>query len=91
MGTDYTACEGNDCPIKEKCKRFTGTKEPLYQSWFTEIPGKWEEFDSNKLRSDTHPNDPDYPKPIMSKMFSCEMFWGEAQDSIMNQLNEIMK
>ena len=74
MLTDYISCLGNDCPIKEKCKRFTGLNESLYQSWFTEIPGKWE---------------PDDEHDIM--VFDCDMFWGEAQDSIMNQLNEIMK
>lgn len=91
MGTDYTSCPGGDCPIKESCHRFIGPKEPLYQSYFVEIPGKWKEFDSNHLRSDLHPNDPNYPEPVMSKMFSCEMFWGDPQEEILNQLKEIMK
>lgn len=47
MGTDYTACPGEGCPIKESCKRFNGLKEPLYQSYFVEIPGNWEKTDDN--------------------------------------------
>lgn len=74
MGTDYTACEGKDCPIKEKCKRFTGPKEPLWQSYFIEIPGNWEKTD-----------DSDQPT------WNCAMFWDETQDSIYNQLKEIVK
>ncbi len=76
MGTDYTACPGEGCPIKESCKRFTGPKEPLWQSYFVEIPGKWEK--SMNANDD---------KPI----WECDMFWGETQDSIMSQLKEIMK
>lgn len=82
MSTDYTSCSGNNCPIKEKCKRFTGPKEPLHQSYFTEIPGKFVE----KYPDRQHDN----PFEIIH-VWKCEMFWGEAQDSIMNQLNEIMK
>jgi hypothetical protein len=47
MSTDCTSCSGKDCPIKENCKRFTGPKEPLYQSYFTEIPGNWEKTDDS--------------------------------------------
>ena len=83
MGTDYTACEGNLCPIKEKCKRFTGPKEPLYQSYFTEIPGKWVIIDGTREVFEGYVAD--------EVTWKCEMFWGEVQDSIMNQLKEIMK
>jgi len=81
MSTDYTSCSSNNCPIKEKCKRFTGPKEPLNQSYFTEIPGKWE----NEIGSFSDGFN------CIRRVWKCQMFWGEAQDSIMNQLNEIMK
>lgn len=74
METDYTSCPGGTCPIKEKCYRFFGPKEPLYQSYFVEIPGNWEKTD-------------DYDEPG----WNCAMFWGETQDSILNQLKEIVK
>lgn len=74
MGTDYTSCPGNECPIKDKCYRFTGPKESLYQSYFVEIPGNWEKTD-----------DSDAPG------WNCQMFWGEPQDNILNQLKEIVK
>jgi hypothetical protein len=83
MSTDYTACSGKDCPIKEQCKRFTGPKEPLYQSYFAEIPGKWKmSFEPRNVENGYVTNE---------VIWNCDMFWGEAQDSIMNQLNEIMK
>ena len=37
---DITLCKGNNCPIKEQCKRYTSTPNPLYQSYFTESPIK---------------------------------------------------
>lgn len=77
MSTDYTACPGNECPIKDKCYRFTGPKEPLWQSYFVEIPGQWikdAEFE-----------------PDSTVFWKCDMFWGETQTSIMNQLKDIMK
>lgn len=39
---DITKCKGEDCPIKENCKRFTA-KESLMQSYFIESP-----FNDNK-------------------------------------------
>lgn len=35
---DITMCKGNDCPVKEKCQRFTA-KPDEYQSYFLEVPG----------------------------------------------------
>jgi len=77
MGTDYISCPGEGCPIKEKCQRFTGPKEPLWQSYFVEIPGEWIQ-------------DAEF-EPDSTCYWKCDMFWGETQTSIMNQLNEIMK
>lgn len=37
MSTDYTACSGEGCPIKDSCKRFTGAKSN-HQSYFMEVP-----------------------------------------------------
>ena len=80
MSTDYTACKGIDCPIKDKCHRFSGPKDPLYQSYFVEIPGKWgfrrETFKSGEI--------------FDHREFQCDMFWGESQDQIMKTLNNIM-
>lgn len=45
---DITKCSGEGCPIKERCFRFTSETEPLYQSYFTEIPGKWKDDVLNK-------------------------------------------
>jgi hypothetical protein len=38
---DITLCKGNNCPIKEQCKRYIYKPDfPLYQSYFTESPIK---------------------------------------------------
>jgi hypothetical protein len=37
---DKTLCKGNNCPMKEQCKRYTSTPNPLYQSYFRESPIK---------------------------------------------------
>lgn len=37
---DITLCKGINCPIKEQCKRYTSTPNPMYQSYFTESPIK---------------------------------------------------
>lgn len=79
MSTDYTSCPGNGCPIKEQCYRFFGPKEPLWQSYFDEIPGNW--IETGELD----------PMGHVVTRFDCEMFWGETQTSIMNQLKDIMK
>jgi hypothetical protein len=35
---DMTLCKGINCPMKEQCKRYTSTPDPLYQSYFTKSP-----------------------------------------------------
>jgi hypothetical protein len=37
---DKTLCKGNNCPMKEQCKRYTTTPNPRCQSYFTESPIK---------------------------------------------------
>jgi len=61
--SDITKCEGEGCPIKEKCTRFTATANEFRQAYFTDSP---------------------------IKDGKCEMYWGEGNDNIMNQLNSIM-
>lgn len=34
---DITMCMGSECPLKEKCYRFTATPLPDYQSWFVSV------------------------------------------------------
>ena len=36
---DITTCKGINCPVKEKCKRYT-SKESMMQSYFMESPIK---------------------------------------------------
>ena len=54
---DITMCKGTNCPLKEKCYRFTA-KADEYQSYFNEIPLKdgkcdmyWEKK-SEKIHAD---------------------------------------
>ena len=35
---DITMCKGNDCPLKEKCHRYTSTPNEFYQSNFSIPP-----------------------------------------------------
>jgi hypothetical protein len=35
---DITCCEGTNCPLKEKCYRFTAPKSELYQSYLMKEP-----------------------------------------------------
>lgn len=35
---DITKCEGTNCPLKEKCYRFTAPADDEWQSYFTESP-----------------------------------------------------
>jgi hypothetical protein len=37
---DVCKCEGNDCPLKEKCYRFVSHPDPIGQSYFLEPPFK---------------------------------------------------
>jgi hypothetical protein len=60
--SDLTKCKGQNCPIKQKCKRYT-SKESVWQSYFVESPIK-----DNK----------------------CDMYWGEQNESIFNQLKGIL-
>ena len=45
---DITKCMGQNCPIKEKCYRFTAQTNEFRQAYFTEIPGKWQDDVLNK-------------------------------------------
>jgi hypothetical protein len=40
---DICMCSGKDCPVKEKCHRFTSLSIEYGQSYFTEPPGKIED------------------------------------------------
>lgn len=46
---DITKCRGTDCPVKEKCFRFTSEPSEFKQSYFADVPGKLEgnEFTCN--------------------------------------------
>lgn len=37
---DITKCQGIDCPIKEKCYRFTSPSDGIGQVYFTNSPCK---------------------------------------------------
>ena len=37
---DITMCPGTDCPVKNKCHRFTATANEWGQSYFMNVPGK---------------------------------------------------
>lgn len=37
---DISKCSGEDCPVKEKCYRFTATASEFMQSYFFEPPLK---------------------------------------------------
>jgi hypothetical protein len=43
MAADISMCPGTDCPVKEKCYRFTAPKSEYGQSYFFEAPGKTED------------------------------------------------
>jgi len=48
---DITACSGVNCPLKDKCYRYTCIKNPDWQSYFMEPPikdGKCEYLWRNK-------------------------------------------
>lgn len=81
---DITKCEGTNCPIKEKCFRFTA-KADEYQSVFVDVPGKW--VDGNE----SYGNLPQDYSTITSRKFICDMFWGEKSDEIYQTLQNIVK
>ena len=64
---DISMCPGTDCPVKEKCYRFTAPKSEFMQSYFFEAPGKTED-----------------------DKFTCDMYWGENNELIWNQLKDIV-
>jgi len=35
---DITMCEGIECPLKEKCYRYTAPANEYWQAYFTEVP-----------------------------------------------------
>jgi hypothetical protein len=37
---DITMCPGTECPVKDKCHRFTATANEWGQSYFMNVPGK---------------------------------------------------
>lgn len=65
--SDITKCHGFDCPVKEKCKRFTTTPSEIWQAYFL-----------------------DPPYTITDNIFKCDMYWGDKQDAIMQQLMGIV-
>jgi len=38
--SDITCCQGEWCPMKEKCYRYTARKDEYMQTYFTEPPIK---------------------------------------------------
>jgi hypothetical protein len=66
--TDITKCDGEGCPVKEHCYRFTAICNENRQTFLATIPGKRNE----------------------NSKWECEMFWGEPQERIMKQLNDIL-
>lgn len=48
MSSDITKCSGQGCPIKESCYRFMAITDEFAQSYFVEVPGKWEDDVLNK-------------------------------------------
>ena len=65
--SDITKCDGFECPVKEKCKRFNTKPDQEWQAYFLEPP-----------------------YTIADNLFKCDMFWGDKQDSIMQQLMGIV-
>ena len=60
MGSDYTACNNTNCPIKHSCHRFTGPRNEYRQSVFIDNPCEWydnwfycEYFWDNQLEPET--------------------------------------
>lgn len=64
---DISMCPGTDCPVKEKCYRFTAPKSEYGQSYFFDAPGKTED-----------------------DKFTCDMYWGDNNERIWNQLKDIV-
>jgi hypothetical protein len=39
--TDIAKCKGMDCPVKERCYRFTAESDEFGQTYFMDIPGEF--------------------------------------------------
>jgi len=37
---DFTMCQGTNCPVSLKCKRYISKANPYRQSYFSEVPYK---------------------------------------------------
>jgi len=58
---DITMCHGDDCPLKNKCYRYTAYADPYGQSIFTEIhykDGKCNHFWDNKGKRNRPDDEP---------------------------------
>lgn len=77
---DICMCSGNECPIKNQCKRFTATPSEYGQSYFFEIPGKW-----------VWPENCSDQELLKSSVWSCDMLWADRQDEILTILKTIVK
>ena len=42
---DITMCKDKECPMKEKCYRFTARVNEFRQSYFAESPREWDKCD----------------------------------------------
>lgn len=71
---DITKCMGEGCPNKETCYRFTAKPEPMYQTYFTELPGKWIDVPEQDIDK--------------SGVWICEMFWSIESYSAVNNIFE---
>lgn len=73
---DYTKCNGDDCPLKNNCYRFTGTPS-AHQSYFSEVP-----YD-HKLKTCTEYWDNlIFKKPREKKVKEVKMDWETYQKEI---------
>lgn len=77
--SDITKCTGHNCPIKEKCYRFVAESEPMYQSYFVDVPGFWEYQNTEGEEM----ND--------KRIWKCDVFWGEKNNITFEQLNKIFE
>lgn len=51
-------CRGTNCPVRERCYRFTAPPNEYWQSFFTEVPIRIED---GKLKCDHYWGDNEYP------------------------------
>lgn len=77
---DLTMCRGGECPLKNRCYRYTASPDE-HQSYFVEIPGDYGE------EIKTFPDPKHNTRRIV---WQCNMYWGEKQEEIMDQLNKIV-